>query len=195
MSTGSHRTTAEDDVFIRHGANVLRALARHVSTDLVFEELEPPLDHPSTRDTLTLLAWHEPTPLPVLEQAIGLSQSAAVRVVDRLVEAGLVTRSRRGAADRRVWLSLTKEGSHAAQTITRQAADPVASLLASALPSERARRDFVRALDSVVREAVRSSPMQEPARFCRTCAVEECLAGGRACPSAQACRERRDAKG
>ncbi|MCA0438514.1 MAG: MarR family winged helix-turn-helix transcriptional regulator [Actinobacteria bacterium] len=175
---------------LRHGANVLRALARHIDSDLSFAAFESPLDHSSARDTLTLLAWHEPTPLPDLEQALGLSQSAAVRVVERLVEAGLVDRGRRGAGDRRVWLTLTASGRAAADALTSVASDPVMALVGRALPSARGRADFVRALDAIAREAVRVSPALEPARFCRTCAVQNCLAGGLPCPSAQACHER-----
>ena len=152
---------------LRHGANVLRALARHIDSDLSFAAFESPLDHSSARDTLTLLAWHEPTPLP-----------------------DLVDRGRRGAGDRRVWLTLTASGRAAADALTSVASDPVMALVGRALPSARGRADFVRALDAIAREAVRVSPALEPARFCRTCAVQNCLAGGLPCPSAQACHER-----
>src|SRR3954467_2908217 len=41
---------------LRHGANVLRALARNLDS-LVADEAAAPLDHPSARDAVTLLGW------------------------------------------------------------------------------------------------------------------------------------------
>src|SRR4051794_2672601 len=76
---------------LRHGANVLRALARNLDS-LVTHEAEAPLDHPSARDAVTLLGWRGEVTSESLQEALGLSQPACVRVVDRLAEAGLVAR-------------------------------------------------------------------------------------------------------
>ena len=53
---------------VRHLANVVRALARHLEASdaaaLADAGLTAPLDHPSARDAVTLLDWHGPTAIP-----------------------------------------------------------------------------------------------------------------------------------
>jgi hypothetical protein len=159
-------TTAE----LRHGANVLRALARNLQALTEPDGLTPPLDHPSARDALTLLAWH--------------GESTCVRVVDRLEQAGLVARSRPDG-DRRIRISLTPAGERAAGAMTRRSGDGVERLLREALSGEDL-TGFVRALDRVAVSMFGDA--RDTARFCRSCDVQACLAGGAGCPSDAACR-------
>ena len=55
---------------LRHGANVLRALAHNLPPDEV--ATAPPLDHPSARDAVTLLAWRGEASSETLQFAVGI---------------------------------------------------------------------------------------------------------------------------
>ena len=168
---------------LRHGANVLRALARNLGP------AEPssaaPLDHPSTRDAVTLLAWRGEATSETLQFALGLSQPACVRLVDRLVESGLLRRTRR-PGDRRVWIGLTAKGRRSAAALLDQERAPVEAALRAALPRGDELARFVTALDKVA--TVVLGDTTDPARFCRSCDVEACLGSDRECPSVAACR-------
>src|SRR4029077_5734640 len=48
--------TAGSPATLRHGANVLRALANTLAS-VAANGVEAPLDHPSARDAVTLLGW------------------------------------------------------------------------------------------------------------------------------------------
>ena len=173
---------------VRHLANVVRALARHLEASdaaaLADAGLTAPLDHPSARDAVTLLDWHGPTAIPTLGWAMELSQSATVRLVDRLCDAGLVRR-RRERGDRRVWLELTPEGERAAAQVRSTRADPLQELARQAFPDLAAAQAAVTVLDRLAAVAV--GPDLDAARFCRGCDVESCLADGQPCPSARRC--------
>lgn len=192
MQPPAPETTAQAE--LGHAANVLRAVARHLTHDLPAAGAEPPLDHPSARDALTLLTWYEPASLLDIEGALGLSQPAALRVADRLAGAGLVER-RRDRGDRRVWLTLTAAGRTATADLLKMSADPVARLIGRAIPNAADRRELLRLLDALARQAVVDSEAAEPFRFCRACDVGECLADGLVCPSAEACRNLREVGG
>src|SRR3954452_14488504 len=105
---------------LRHGANVLRALARNIESVSGAEPIEPPLDHPSARDAVTLLGWRGESTIETLQESLDLSQPACVRVVDRLAAAGLVTR-RRTPGDRRLRVTLTPAGEEAATRLVKGA--------------------------------------------------------------------------
>ena len=168
---------------LRHGANVLRALARNLEPDIA--STAAPLDHASARDALTLLAWRGEATSDTLQFALGLSQPACVRLVDRLVDAGLLARRRR-AGDRRLWLALTPKGRRSANGLLSREGRPVEDALRAALtdPDELAR--FVAALDRVALAVLGDTT--DPARFCRSCDVAACLGSERECPSVAACR-------
>jgi DNA-binding MarR family transcriptional regulator len=170
---------------VRHGANVLRALAKNLEATVGTGGFAPPLDHASARDALTLLTWHEDPTSDTLQFALGLSQPACVRLVDRLVDAGLVVRERR-PADRRLHLSLTAPGRRAATTVLRRSREPVEEALRAALPDSADLGEFVAALDRLAN--VVFGEATDTARFCRSCDVDACLAGGGECPSDEACK-------
>ena len=168
---------------LRHGANVLRALARNLPPDEV--AATAPLDHLSARDAVTLLAWRGEASSETLQFALGLSQPACVRLVDRLVDAGVVTRRRR-AGDRKVWLRLTAKGRRAAGSLLDREREPVEVALRNALPDQADLSRFVAALDQVAMAVLGDAT--DPARFCRGCDVAACLGSEHGCPSATVCR-------
>jgi len=168
----------------RHGANVLRALARNLEAAAGPAALEPPLDHASARDAVTLLGWRGESSSEVLQEALGLSQPACVRVVDRLATAGLVTR-RRMPGERRLLVGLSEEGAAAAGRLSRQAREDVEGTLRAAVPPEEIEA-FVVSLDRVA--AVAFGAATDTVRFCRSCDVPACIGEGRACPSDVTCR-------
>lgn len=168
---------------LRHGANVLRALAGNLGTGA--PGTAAPLDHPSTRDAITLLAWRGEATSETLQFALGLSQPACVRLVDRLVESGLLRRTRR-SGDRRVWLGLTAKGRRSGATLLDREQAPVEAALRAALPEGDELARFVAALDKVA--TVVLGDTTDPARFCRSCDVAACLGSNRGCPSVAVCR-------
>ena len=175
--------TSPEVAALRHGANVLRALARNLPPDPV--TTAAPLDHPSARDAVTLLAWHGEASSETLQFALALSQPACVRLVDRLVDAGVVTRRRR-AGDRKVWLRLSAKGRRAAGSVLDHERRPVEAALHEALPNQADLFRFVAALDQVAMAVLGDTT--DPARFCRACDVAACLGSNQGCPSAIVCR-------
>jgi len=168
---------------LQHGANVLRALARNLQP--LDAPTAAPLDHPSARNAVTLLAWRGTATSETLQFALGLSQPASVRLVDRLVQAGLLSRDRH-AGDRRVWLGLTAKGRRAAATVLDRERGPVESALRNALPDGAELSRFVAALDRVA--SVVLGATTDPARFCRACDVAACLGSDHECPSVAVCQ-------
>ena len=172
---------------LRHGANVLRALTRNLPPDEVLTAA--PLDHPSARDALMLLAWRGEASSETLQFSLGLSQPACVRLVDRLVDAGVVSRRRR-AGDRKVWLRLTAKGRRAAGSLLNREQQPVEAALRDAFPNREDLSRFVAALDQVAMAVLGDTT--DPARFCRGCDVAACLGSKHGCPSATVCRRNAD---
>jgi DNA-binding MarR family transcriptional regulator len=111
-----------------------------------------------------------------LERVVGLSQTGAGRLVDRLVEAGLVER-RPGRDARTRALSLTRKGSRAAGRILEQRAGAVAPVLARLTPSERL--ELERLLARVVEGLAHDRP--GALTICRLCDREACCSGA-GCP-------------
>jgi MarR family transcriptional repressor of emrRAB len=174
------------DATLSHGANVLGAVARNLDAHLAPRGSlsEPPLDHSSARDALTLLAWRGDCTSETLQEALELSQPACVRVVDRLAAAGLVSR-RRAPRERRLRIALTDAGAQAAEHLVRESRARAQGALRAALADDEVDA-FVAALDRVA--AVVFGPATDTVRFCRSCDVPACLAGPAGCPSAAACR-------
>jgi DNA-binding MarR family transcriptional regulator len=172
-------------VVLRHGANVLRALARNLESAGESEAFQPPLDHPSARDAVTMLGWHGECTSETLQEALELSQPACVRVVDRLAEADLVTR-RRAPGDRRLRIALTPAGERLAERLVHGSAAGVERVLSDALPDAKQLDDFVAGLDRVATALFGDAT--GTVRFCRSCDAQACLDGPRGCPSDTACR-------
>jgi DNA-binding MarR family transcriptional regulator len=181
-------STSVSPATLSHGANVLRALARNLGS-LVPTEATAPLDHPSARDAVTLLGWRGECTSEELQEALDLSQPACVRVVDRLVTAGLVTR-RRTPGDRRLRVGLTTHGEQAATRLVGESGIGVEQALRDALPDGGDLDAFVAALDRVVTTVFGDAT--DTVRFCRSCDVRACIGGPRGCPSDAACRANAD---
>jgi DNA-binding MarR family transcriptional regulator len=126
-----------------------------------------------------------------LAQATGLTHSGAVRLVDRLVEAGLVER-RPGRDGRSLAIVLTAAGRARSQKITLARARAVGAAL------EGLRADERRALVPLVESLVATVTAQrldarrrneEPAGWlCRLCDFEACGRPRGDCPAANAAR-------
>jgi DNA-binding MarR family transcriptional regulator len=111
-----------------------------------------------------------------LERVVGLSQTGAGRLVDRLVEADLVER-RPGRDARTQALSLTRKGSRAAARILEQRAAAVAPVLAHLTPSERLELEHL--LGRVIEGLAHDRP--GALTVCRLCDREACCSGA-GCP-------------
>lgn len=128
-----------------------------------------------------------------LRNAVGLTPSGAVRLVDRLAAAGLVER-RPGADGRSLALHLTGRGRRAARRVLAARAESLARLVA--VLDERERRSLVDLTEKLVaalatqRLADRGRD-QDPAGgwLCRLCDVDACGRPDGRCPAATAARE------
>jgi DNA-binding MarR family transcriptional regulator len=125
-----------------------------------------------------------------LSGSLRLSQSACVRLVDRLEAGGLVRRQGR-AGTRQTELVLTRAGRRSADRVVGETGDVIAGALEAAFPDPDDLSHFVAALDRLATVAATEAP--DVYRICRVCDVSACLAGGLACPSADACRAAADA--
>jgi DNA-binding MarR family transcriptional regulator len=107
-----------------------------------------------------------------LERVIGLSQSGAGRLVDRLVHAALVER-RPGRDARTQALSLTRTGTRIAARILEHRRSAVAPVLAHLTPAERT--DLERLLGRIVEGLAHDRP--GALAVCRLCDREACCSG------------------
>ncbi len=155
-----------------HTANVLSAwtLSAHDAlvaaargVDLEFRELA----------ALTLIREHDGCSVDWLRHRIGLTQSGTVRLVDRLEERGLVTRT--AAAGRGVPLRVSRAGQQRLAA-WQQARQAVTARLLHGLPAGQ-RRAVVAGLAGALRADTRQR-LQADAT-CRTCCWADC---GDDCP-------------
>jgi DNA-binding MarR family transcriptional regulator len=119
-----------------------------------------------------------------LRRIVGLSHSAAVRLVDRLAGDGLVHRHP-GADRRSVSIRLTAHGRRAAQRLRREREEALVNLLAALAPEER--RALLALAEKVLAGAV--SGRWEARLICRLCDHGACAAAG-GCPVDRAATER-----
>jgi DNA-binding MarR family transcriptional regulator len=121
----------------------------------------------------------------LLRRVLGLTPSGTVRLVDRLQDAGYVTR-RSGRDGRSVSLRLTAAGRRAAQRVSAARADVLAGALSDLTPGERETLEQIlsRVLVGLIRGpgAVRW--------MCRLCDTTACRREAGGCPVANAARER-----
>jgi DNA-binding MarR family transcriptional regulator len=128
-----------------------------------------------------------------LRRAIGLTPSGAVRLVDRLVDDGLVER-RAGADQRSLALVLTRSGRAAAQRIAKARAEVVTSALGDISASDR------KALNRIVEQLTESITVQRlegravgevPAGgwLCRLCDQAACGRPEGRCPAQTSARD------
>jgi DNA-binding MarR family transcriptional regulator len=123
--------------------------------------------------------------LDLLGRVLGLTPSGTVRLVDRLQDAGYVTR-RPGRDGRSISVRLTASGRRAAERVSAARAEVLEDALSDLAPGER------RALDELV-SRVLVGLIREPGATrwtCRLCDTTACGRDAGRCPVANAARER-----
>lgn len=116
-------------------------------------------------------------PVGALAAVLGVSQPAAVKIVDRLAADGLV--QRRPGPDRRTHaLHLTPDGRHAAAEVLAERASELDGLLQVLGPAEQ--RQLERLLERLVAGLADDHP--GALRVCRLCDRQTCCESGPACP-------------
>lgn len=147
--------------------NLLGAFVLAVA-DRIRVETEQSVGHTGAAAAALVTIAHFPgRSVEFLRQAIGLSHPAAVRVVDRLVEQGLVRRrpAERGPA---VALTVTAAGRRQARTIL----DVRARVVAGALPRLSARESA--ALTAVLEKGLAHLSSSPGSIICRLCDQGRC---------------------
>ncbi len=122
-----------------------------------------------------------------LRRVLGLTPSGAVRLVDRLAEAGLVTRQA-GPDGRSRAVTLTVQGRQAARHVQRARADVLEQALASLTVDERRVLHGLagRVLAGLVRAKVDSGRSGSGGWTCRMCDLRACGRDAGTCPAAHA---------
>jgi DNA-binding MarR family transcriptional regulator len=119
--------------------------------------------------------------LDQLRRVLGLTPSGAVRLVDRLADAGLVERGP-GDDKRSRAVVLTEAGRRAAERIAAVRADLLAGFLADLSPGER--QDLHALLSRIMSNVVRAK--EGGAWICRLCDLAACGRPAGRCPAATA---------
>ena len=154
-------------------ANILGAIAVSLNDSLMgsagLASFDSPVDHATACAALSLLRWLPGAPMPRLAASIGLSQSAAVRLIDRLASAGMVVR-RREPGQRQVRVFLTRLGLSAAARIHRRRARVLERIVAQL--EARDRDDLLRISERLARRL----PQDEwhAMHVCRLCHFRSC---------------------
>jgi DNA-binding MarR family transcriptional regulator len=170
----------------RQAANLLGALVLALSDRL--EGAVTDAAGLAESDAAALSALHHFLESPRVDEiarVLGLSSSGAVRLVDRLEDAGVARRS--GGADRRVTsLALTAAGRRRAQAVTRARGDLMEAALAALTPSER--RQFGELAGKLLAGLIR--PPGATRWTCRLCDVVACGRPQSRCPVYEAAKAR-----
>jgi len=149
-------------------ANKLAALALAVTEAMLsgVEDLAP-----SAIAALISIREGDPMSIGEIAAVVGLTHSAAVRLVDRLEKEWLVRRQRR--VGREVMVEITSRGRRRAQQLQENRLAAMARVLAPLSGEERA------ALDGLVDRVIGGiAPATVPAaRFCRMCRRDGCDCG------------------
>ncbi|MEU8521174.1 MarR family transcriptional regulator [Streptomyces sp. NBC_01216] len=86
---------------------------------------------------LVVLSTHGPSKLVVLAEHLGVKPSTALRMVDRLITAGLVSRRTNPANRRETVLSLTEEGNRVVDDVTSRRREEITAILRRLGPAQR----------------------------------------------------------
>lgn len=163
-------------------ANLLGALAQ-VITDQAAQAAAAAAGQ-SVSAAATLSALHQFLDRPTLDrlhQVLGLTPSGAVRLVDRLAEAGLVTRGT-GDDGRSRSVVLTDAGRRVAEHVNVTRAALLASVLDDLSPTER--ETLHELLSRIMANVVRGK--EGGAWICRLCDLDACGRASGHCPTANA---------
>jgi len=156
--------------------NLVGAFSLTVADRLVDETNTRGLSASDHAALVTLLA-HPDRPVSWLGEVLGLTSSGATRLVDRLVAAGLVTRT--AASDSRERrLRLTASGRRRATAALRARNETLASSIEVLNEAERDE------LENLLSRLVSSltTDRQPALQTCRLCDRDACASGGNACP-------------
>src|SRR5919198_3282648 len=121
----------------------------------------------------------------LLRQVLGLTPSGTVRLIDRLQDAGYVTR-RHGRDARSVSIRLSASGRRAAERVSTARAEVLHDALTTLAPAER--RALEELLSRVIVGLIRG-PGATP-WMCRLCDTATCRGAPGGCPVTNAARER-----
>lgn len=172
-----------------HQANLLGAFALAVTdraAAAVNAAAAPAAGHPSAAAALSaLLHFLDRPTIDHLRRVLGLTPSGAVRLVDRLAEAGLVTRGPGGDGRSRS-VTLTPAGRAAAERVSAARAAVLRDALAVLSPAERSTLDDLigRVMAGIVWEK------EGGAWLCRLCDLRACGRDSGDCPTANAAAEK-----
>jgi MarR family transcriptional regulator, negative regulator of the multidrug operon emrRAB len=146
-------------------------------TDAVTQAVTAVAGHEGAMSAAIIYLWQEPDcGIEELRVPLDLSQPAAVRLVNQLVETGLATRSEDAEDRRRVRVRLTAKGRARADELLRARHDAIAGFI-----SRLQARDQ-RALADLLVKLFAVDPIRrdEAERVCRLCDVDACAT--RPCP-------------
>jgi DNA-binding MarR family transcriptional regulator len=166
--------------------NVLGALALSIA-DRTAEAIEASAGH-SHSAAIALSALDQFLERPTVDRlktVLGLTQSGAVRLVDRLEADGLVTREP-GTDNRSKAITLTAAGRKAAQRVAAARDEVLENALAGLSPDERATFDEL--LARVVIRQIRGPGAT--GWLCRLCDMEACGRDAGRCPVATEAKRR-----
>jgi DNA-binding MarR family transcriptional regulator len=111
--------------------------------------------------TLVVLEGHGDTRLNQLAERLAVTPSTALRMVDRLIAARLVTREANKADRREVLIGLTHEGARLVREVTERRRGEIATIVA-AMPQE-GREEVVAALNAFAQAAGEATPSLDTA--------------------------------
>jgi MarR family transcriptional regulator, negative regulator of the multidrug operon emrRAB len=170
------------DSDLPRGANLLGAVALAV-TDRVraAAELGAAQGGSAPAALISLAGYLDGSPIDAVRGPLGLTHSATVRLVDRLVAAGLARR-RSGADRRSVAVELTPEGHEAAAQAARARAKALEDALAELDAGERA--ELARLHAKVL--ATLTEGRASAGHICRLCDSHACGHEQGRCPVTQA---------
>jgi MarR family transcriptional regulator, negative regulator of the multidrug operon emrRAB len=105
-----------------------------------------------------------------LREPLGLSQPAAVRVVNQMVEAGLATRSTDSSDRRRAQVHVTRRGRAVAEALLAARRNAIDSVLRGLSPAEQD------SLAALISKALAAATTDRPhgEQLCRLCDVRAC---------------------
>jgi DNA-binding MarR family transcriptional regulator len=165
-----------------HEANVLGAVSLAVA-DRVRQAVERGAGKGGSAPAalVSLATYLDGSPIDSIRGPLGLTHSATVRLVDRLVEAGLAER-REGQDRRSVSVELTPAGRDMAARATRAREEALEEALAGLAPDERA--ELARLHGKVL--AVLTDGRAAAGRICRLCDAQACGHWEGRCPVTRA---------
>ncbi|PPS73392.1 MULTISPECIES: MarR family winged helix-turn-helix transcriptional regulator [Streptomyces] len=168
-----------------HTANLLGAAALALSDVVVAEATRAVGTSSSGAAALVVLSTHPGLSVTELGRRVGLSQSAAARMVDGLEKQGLVRKEASWGA----WVSLqlSDGGAQAARTLLACRSDVLRQALNRLDDGER--EQLGQLLSKVLTDLYRQAGDAE--RICRLCDRRACVRNGATCPVGQADRDHR----